>query len=132
MPLAKVKTVSILADNRPGTLAKICTELARRRNNVLALYAPEGEGPGRLKVLAADPDGARWQLKQLKYDCYVEEALAIELDNKPGAFAKACNKLARAGINLRYAFVSTPPAARQAMIVIGVTDMDGAVAALRR
>jgi len=130
--LPKVKIVSVLADNRPGTLAKICAELARRRNNVLALYAPEGDGAGPLKVLAADPDGARWQLKQLKYDCYVEEALSLELDNKPGSFAKACSKLARAGVNLRYAFVSTPPAARKAMIVLGVTDMDGAVAALHR
>jgi hypothetical protein len=127
--LPKVKIVSVLADNRPGTLAKICAELARRRNNVLALYAPEGDGAGPLKVLAADPDGARWQLK---YDCYLEEALSVELDNKPGAFAKACSKLARAGINLRYAFVSTPPAARKAMIVLGVTDMDGAVAAPER
>jgi len=27
--LPKVKIVSVLADNRPGTLAKICAELAR-------------------------------------------------------------------------------------------------------
>lgn len=127
----KVKIVSVLAENRPGVLAKICGELARRRNNLLGIYAPEGDGAG-VKVLAADAEGARWQLSQLKYSCYLEEAISIELDNKPGAFAKACGKLAAAGVNVRYAFATAPPESKKAVIVVGVSDTDSAVAALRR
>ena len=47
----KVKVVSIMTGNRPGVLAKVCAELARRRNNLHALYAPEGDGDATLKIL---------------------------------------------------------------------------------
>jgi hypothetical protein len=128
----KVKVVSILADNRPGVLAKICAELARRRNNLHALYAPEGDHEAHLKIVTEDADAARWQLSKLGYDCFLEEAITMELDNTPGAFSKACRKLAKDGINIRYAFATTIPKHRKAVIVIGVSDVQGALNAIKR
>jgi hypothetical protein len=130
--LPKVKVVSILAENRPGVLAKICAELSRRRNNLHALYAPEGDHEATLKILTEDPDAARWQLSKLGYDCFLEEAISVELDNTPGSFSKACRKLAKDGINIRYAFATAIPKQRKAIIVIGVSDVQGALAAIKR
>lgn len=130
--MPKVKVVSVIADNRPGVLAKICAELARRRNNLHAIYAPEGDDETIIKVLTKDPDGARWQLSKLGFDCFLEEAISVEVDNTPGSFSKACRKLAEAGINIRYAFATTITTARKASIIIGVSDVQGAVAAIRK
>ncbi len=124
--------VSIMADNRPGVLAKVCAELARRRNNLRAIYAPEGEAENVLKILVVDPEGARWQLSKLGYDCFLEEAIALDIDNTPGAFSKACRKLTEAGVNIRYAFATTMASSRKAVIVMGVSDVPGALAAIKR
>jgi hypothetical protein len=128
----KVKVVSIMTDNRPGVLAKVCAELARHRNNLHALYAPEGDREATLKILTQDPDAARWQLAKLGYDCFLEEAISVELDNTPGAFSKACRKLSKDGINIRYAFATTIPQNRKAIMVMGVSDVQGALAAIKR
>ena len=130
--MPKVKVVSIMTGNRPGVLAKICGELSRRRNNLHALYAPEGDGDATLKILTQDSDAARWQLSKLGYDCFLEEAISVELDNTPGAFSKACRKLSKEGINIRYAFATAIPQNRKAIIVMGVSDVDGALAAIKR
>ena len=38
-----------------------------------------------------------------------EEVLFLELSNRPGALAKAIEKLARARINIRYAYATASP-----------------------
>ena len=130
--MPKVKVVSIMTDNRPGVLAKVCAELARRRNNLHALYAPEGDGEATRKILTQDPDAARWQLTKLGYDCFLEEAISLELDNTPGSFSKACRKLSKEGINIRYAFATAIPQNRKAIMVMGVSDVQGALVAIKR
>ena len=58
-----------------------------------------------------------------------EEVLDIEMDNKPGAFAEFAGRLARAGINIRYAYATTTSFGR-ARVIVSVRYVSRALTAL--
>ena len=119
--------------NKPGTLAKLCSVLGRDGVNIIAIFAPEAKGRGRVRVLVTvdDLDGARAALKGAKFRFSEEEVLDIELDNRPGAFGDLAGKLARAQINIRYAYATTSAFAR-ARVIMAVPDVNRALAVLAK
>ncbi len=57
-----------------------------------------------------------------------QEVLFIEISNRPGALARAVEKLARAKIAIRYAHATASAKARKtaAVIAVGEADLDRA------
>jgi hypothetical protein len=117
--------------NRPGTLAGLCSALGKEGVNIIAIFAPETKGRGRVRVLVTvdDLDGARTALKGANFKFSEEEVLNIELDNRPGAFGELAGKLARAHINIRYAYATTSAFA-MARVIMGVPDVNRALAVI--
>ncbi len=115
--------------NKPGSLAKLCVALGENGINVLAVLAPEAKGAGKARVMVDDLDKARATLKAAKIRFSEEEVLDVELDNIPGAFGRLAGKLAAAKINIRYAYATTSAFAR-ARVIVSVSDLDKALAAL--
>ena len=50
--------------------------------------------------------------------------LFLELKNRPGALAKAVEKLARASINIRYAYATASPRTQTTAAVVAVGEAD--------
>jgi hypothetical protein len=123
--------LAVLLDNKPGTLAELCTVLGKAAVNIIAISAPEAKGKGRVGVMVVDLDGARTALKEAKFRFSEEEVLDIELDNRPGAFAELTGKLARAKINVKFAYATTSAFAR-ARVIVGVPDVNKALAVLAK
>jgi hypothetical protein len=53
-----------------------------------------------------------------------EEVLFVEVTNRPGALAKAVEKLAKARMNIRYAYATASPRAKKTAAVVAVADGD--------
>ena len=121
--------------DKPGTMAELCSALGRDGVNIIAVSVPEPIGRGRVKlrvmVTADDLARARAALKRTKLRFSEEEVLDIELDNMPGAFGELARKLARAKINIRYAYATTSAFAR-ARVIMAVPDVNKGLAALVR
>lgn len=117
-----------LAD-KPGTLARLCSILGKAEVNIVAVFAPEADGKGKVRVMVVDLSGAREALKEARIQFTEEEVLDVELDNKPGAFAELAGKLAGAKINIKHAYATTAPFAR-ARVIVAVPDVAKALAAL--
>jgi hypothetical protein len=117
--ISKAVQLVVPLANKPGTLAELCTVLGRAAVNIIAIAAPEAKGRGRVRVMVVDLDGARAALKEGKIRFSEEEVLDIELDNRPGAFAELTGKLARAKINIRFAYATTTAFGR-ARVIVGV------------
>jgi hypothetical protein len=115
--------------NKPGTLAKLCSALGAAGVNITAISAPEARGRGTVRVMVDDLPGARAALKRARIGFSEEEVLDIGVDNRPGAFGELGGKLARAKINIRYAYATTSPFAR-AKVVMAVSDATKALAVL--
>ena len=124
-----IQLVVPLAD-KPGTLADLCSVLGSAEVNIIAVFAPEAKGTGMVRVMVVDLEVARSALREAKISFSEEEVLDIELDNRPGAFAELAGKLARAKINIRYAYATTAPFAR-ARVVMAVPDVTKALAVLK-
>jgi hypothetical protein len=103
----KATQLNLPLDNEIGTLARLCRDLADGGVNLLALFAPEtGRETGTVRLLVPNGDLASRALTKAGYVFSSEEVLFIELKNRPGALAKAVEKLAGAKISVRYAYAT--------------------------
>ena len=117
--------LNLQLESRTGVLAKLCRDLATGGVNLLALAAPEADsGRGVVRLLVANPEQARNALGKAGYTFVAEEVLFVELKNRPGALAKAVEKLARAKIGIRYAYATASSRTRTTGAVIAVADAD--------
>jgi hypothetical protein len=134
--MPRVTQVSLRVDNQIGTLARVCRDLATGGVNLLALSAPEGSASqeGLLRLIVANRDIATTALTRAGYQYAMDEVLFVELKNRPGALARAVEKLAKARIDIRYAYATAYPRAQKTAAVIAVVpeEMDRASRLLGR
>ena len=123
--MATATQLNLQVANGVGTLAKLCRDLADGGVNLLALSAPESSGAtGLIRLLVANPELARHALAKAGYSFDVEDVLFVELPNRPGALAKATEKLSRAGISVRYAYATAYRRGQKTAAVIAVASSD--------
>ena len=122
--MAKVTQLMIQAENKPGVLAHICSELAKVAVNINAILASQ-DGTG-IRIVAAPHASAKKVLDGLGIAYREEDAVAVRLSDRPGALGKVTRKLADKGINIQYAYGSIVKGEGRALIIIGVSDVDRA------
>lgn len=121
----KATQLNLPLDNEIGTLARLCRDLAQGGVNLLALSAPEtGRETGTVRLLVPHGNLASRALSKAGYVFSSEEVLFIELKNRPGALAKAVEKLARARISIRYAYATASSRTKTTAAVVAVGDGD--------
>jgi hypothetical protein len=121
MPTATQLNLSL--DNQIGTLARLCRDLAHGGVNLLAISAPElAQEKGVVRLLVPNRELATHVLSGAGYAFSAEDVLFVELTNRPGALAKAVEKLARAGIDIRYAYATASRRTRTTAAVIAVSE----------
>ena len=123
MALTTQLTLSLA--NETGSLATLCRHLADAGVNLLALSADDRlGGAGSIRLLVASPDQAQKALTKAGLAFESEQVLFVELKNRPGALAKATERLARARINIRYAYATSYRRAQRTAAVIAVSAGD--------
>lgn len=123
MPRATQLTLPL--DNQIAALARLCRDLSDGGVNLLALLAPEVETrQGQIRLLVANRELATVALSKAGYRFAVEEVLFVEIKNRPGALARAVEKLARAEIDIRYAYATAYSKAQKTAAVLAVAPED--------
>jgi hypothetical protein len=111
-----------LAADRPGELAKVVETLSRQGVNIEGLT----EVDGMVHVLARDPSAARAALRAGGYTVEGElEVLVLPMSDRPGELSMVMQRLAEAGVNLRFVYLAT-----ETRVVIGADDITRARSAL--
>ena len=100
------KQLSIFLENRPGLLAKVCGTLSEADINILALSIHDTVDHAIIRLLADRPVKALLILEQLGLYILETDVVVLDLSNKPGALGEVARKLARADINIEYAYCS--------------------------
>jgi hypothetical protein len=75
-------------------------------------------------LLVANRDLAEGALKKAGYRYASEDVLFEEIKNRPGALAKAVEKLANAKINIKYTYATTHLRSHKTAAVIAVDEKD--------
>jgi hypothetical protein len=128
--MPKITQIAISLQNKPGTLAKVCSTLSSAEVNISALLAPDAKGRGKVRFLVDRLDKAKEALNTAKIRFSEEEVIALNLDNRPGALAEVAEKLAQSKINIRYAYAATAEDSAKATVIVAVPDVDKALGVL--
>ncbi|HXZ79898.1 MAG TPA: ACT domain-containing protein [Terriglobales bacterium] len=120
--MARVVQLRIQVENKPGMLATICSELAKRAVNITAVMASQ-ESQGGIRLLATPLAVARRVLEEIRIPFEEEDAIAVRVTDRPGALGRIMRKLAEAGVNVEYAYGSIVKGSERALIVVGVHDI---------
>jgi hypothetical protein len=114
-------TVRLGADH-PGELARVVETLSRSGVNIEGLT----EVDGLVHMLARDPSAARSALRAGGYTVEGElEVLVLPMSDRIGELSMVMQRLAEAGVNLRFVYLAT-----ETRVVIGADDITRARAAL--
>lgn len=123
--MAHVTQLVIRGEHKPGTLAQICSELAKVAVNITAIMASQTQEHG-IRIVASPHSAAKKVLDALRIPHSEEEAIAVRVGDRPGALGRVTRKLADAGINVTYAYGSIVKGEERALIVLGVSDVKAA------
>ena len=114
---------SIFLINKPGVLAQVTGALAKARVNMMALTLMDTGEHGVLRIVTDDANTTRTVLGSA-HDRWTEtEVLVVEMDNRPGAFAAAAERLAEEHVNITYAYCSAGAGGGRTTAVFKILDM---------
>ena len=109
-------------ENRPGTLAQICTVLGDARVNIEAIQGFSHGEESIVQFVPDNPDKAAEALAAASLAYTQREVLIVRVLDEPGMLGDVALVMADAGINIDAVYVTTA-----GHIVLGVDDLDGAI-----
>jgi hypothetical protein len=101
------KQITVFLENKPGRLARILSELAHQKINIVALTVMDRHEHGVLRLVTDDEALTVKVIQASNLTCTESDVLAVELKNQPGALAHVCETLAAEHISIEYAYCSS-------------------------
>jgi hypothetical protein len=114
--------LALFIDNKPGTLARVCDALSAAKINIYAVSTSDTVDHCVVRMVVSDTRKALLLFEEHGALVVESEVLMLEGSNKPGSLALIAHKLARADINIDYAYCATPPNARQGLLILRVAN----------
>ena len=118
--------LTVILENRPGTLAAMGEALGKAGINVNGVCGFPCEGKGVIHILVDDAIAARRALEGAGLDVRGErQVLVLGVGNRPGQLGDVCRRIANAGASVDLVYV-----AADNLLVIGADDLGKARAAV--
>jgi len=118
-----VEQLAIFIANRPGTLADVCDALANDKINIYGLTVSDTVDHSAVRMVVSDTRRAIVLLEAHGTLVLESEVLMIENDNRPGGLSRIARMLAKAKINIEYAYLASMPSARKGLLILRVSDV---------
>lgn len=124
--MAKAKQLTISAEDRPGTLARVAKILSDSNVNIVAMNCATFGVTGAVQVIVDNVEQAREALNRLRLPYTEQDVLCVDLENKPGCLGEFAAKLAAQGINVTAGYGTAVKGASKASLVLRVSNLDAA------
>ena len=121
---------SVFMINKPGMLAKVFTELADAKVNIVALTVMDSVEHGVMRVIGGSREKMRKVLAKLNMPYSETDVLCVTLANKAGAFAHITQKLAEAHVNISYAYCTAGARGGRTTGILKIVDLKKAMKVL--
>jgi hypothetical protein len=128
-PKLAVETATQLAvflANRPGALARVCEALANAEINIYALATSDTVDHTVVRMVVSDPTKALMLLGEAGVLALETEVLTIETMSQPGVLAKIAERLAKAEVNIEYAYLAGGRGTEKGLIILRPSDVEKA------
>ena len=123
--------LALFLENQPGTLAAVCDELAAANINILALTISDTVDHSVVRMIVSDTDKALSIFEEHGTLTVENKVLLFEIDNHPGSLSKVAHELAKAQVNIEYAYLATGQTSANGLMVLRVSDAEKALAAMQ-
>jgi hypothetical protein len=130
MPITKEFTV--LMEDRPSTLGKVCRALADREVNILALQSFPIGGKSVTRFIVDNPKTAKTVLDSEQMTYVEAEIVQTKLPHRPGEIARVASRLGEANININYAYCGLEPGSNAPLVFFGVAEIGKAAPILEQ
>jgi hypothetical protein len=127
-----VKQLSVFIANRPGTLSSICEELSRAKINIYALTISDTTDHAVVRMVVSDTQKAIHMFELRGVLVIENDVLMIDNSNKPGSLGKIADRLAKAKINIEYAYLATSPGSKKGLLIIRPSKVERALEVLKK
>ena len=122
--------LALFLENKPGTLARVCDELAAAGINIYAVTTSDTIDHSVIRMVVSDPRRAMLIFEEHGTLVVEDEVLMVEGDNKPGTLARICHTLAKAKVNIEYCYSATHPEAKRGLLIVRTSDAKKALKVL--
>jgi hypothetical protein len=122
--------LAIFLENRPGMLALVCEALGKAKVNIYAMSTSDTVDHIVIRMVVSDPRRAVLLFEERGTLVITDDVLMVEGDNRPGSLVKISAKLAKADINIEYAYFATLPNAKKGLLVLRVHNAHRALKVL--
>ena len=123
--------LAVFLANRPGALARVCEALAQAEINIHALATSDTVDHSVVRMVVSDPTKALMLLGEAGVLALESDVIMIETENRPGVLATIAELLAKAEVNIEYAYLAGSPKAEKGLIILRPSDVEKAQHALR-
>lgn len=125
--MPKLTEFALQLEDRPGTLGKLCQDLADQGVNIIAFEAfPQERENSTVRIVVDNPAAARNVLNKQNISHNEAEVAQAKLANRPGELARAASRLGEANININYAYVGAETGTNAPVLIFGVADANRA------
>ena len=127
----KLNQLSIFAENKPGSLNKICKLLAENDIDILTLSLADTTDFGILRIITKDWEKARDVLTRNQIIVRVTDVVAVEVPNRPGGMCSILDTLSRYSINVEYMYAFVQEGGGSATMIFRFDRIDQAIEVLK-
>ena len=124
--------LALFLSNRPGALAKVCEELAKAEINIHALSISDTVDHSIVRMVVSDTTKALMLLGEGGIIALEADVLMIDSDNQPGTLATIAEHLAKANVNIEYAYLATSVSSKTGLMILRPSNIESAQAVLRK
>jgi len=118
---------SVFMVNKPGVLAQLLNVLAAEKVNIVAMTMMDSVEHGVMRLVGSGTEKTRDVLKRMNMQFSETQVLCVNLPNHAGAFADVTSKLAKAHVNISYAYCTAGARGGRTTAVLKVADVKKAM-----
>jgi hypothetical protein len=128
----EVRVISVFVQNQPGKLERITKVLAESGANILGFSITSVKDFGVIKFLVDKTEEAYKALKEAGFTVALNEALGIEMEDRPGGLHRVVKFISEKGVNIENALVYVEESRHKAYFIFEVDDLEEAKNKLER
>lgn len=126
-----IKQISVFLENKPGTLKKLTSVMAKNKIDMRATSLAETKDFGIARIIVDDALEAVNTLKENDFVASLTSVLAVEIPDEAGGLDKLLDVFAAAEVNIEYMYAFPGRGnSNQAYMIFRVADTQAAEAKL--
>ncbi|NLK03066.1 MAG: ACT domain-containing protein [Clostridiales bacterium] len=126
-----IQQLSIFVQNEVGSVAKVTAILKSNNINLRAIASFDTPEFAILRIVVDQPERAKAVLTEGGFAVTVSEAIAVELEDKPGVLHDLLQVIADAGFGVNYIYSIVIRSGKVPLIILNTDNLEGSKSVLK-